>query len=311
MTVKRNAMDLNQFEMSNNSHFSGTTPAGDNGDSINPLLPVPPFCSDDVDTWFRMLEEQFETTQITSDHEKYQILIANLDRSHERLINDEFDAAPATERYAYLKMELIKRLGESDVKRHRQIIENQQMGDRKPSQFYHDLKRLASNLLADNVVLAVWESQLPPRIRNILESVQNSDPESRLHIADSIYEATLESEQMAAANAGQLPMITLPLDQNRGISDIISTFFALTAQQEARFSTYVNDLRKLITKQRSNERRRARVKSGSRTQFYRRLRPRNPPQQDGLCYYHTQFRERARKCSFPCSWNSGSRSSRL
>ncbi|XP_050493555.1 uncharacterized protein LOC126874992 [Bombus huntii] len=296
--------------MTNNAHSARTTAGGDNADSINALLRVPPFWSDDVDLWFKMLEVQFETARITSDQEKYQAVIANLDKSHARLIRDVFDAAPATGRYAYVKKEFIKRLGESDAKRLRQVIENERMGDRKPSQFYRDLRSLATNSLTDDVVLIVWEGRLPPRIRSILASVQNNDPESRIQIADNIYEATPESGQIAAASAGRLPTITLPPGQNSGIGDAMAALVNLITERLARIDAHMSEIRALVAEQRSNEHRRARAQSRSRTQFRRRSRPRDPPRQDGLCYYHAQFRESARKCTLPCSWNSGNGTSR-
>ncbi|XP_033360780.1 uncharacterized protein LOC117239387, partial [Bombus vosnesenskii] len=246
-------MNLNQFEMTNNAHSARTTAGGDNADLINALLRVPPFWSDDVDLWSKMLEVQFETAPITSDQEKYQVVIANLDKSHARLIRDVFDAAPATERYEYVKKELIKRLGESYAKRLRQGIENEQMGDRKPSQFYRDLKSLATNSLADDVIFTVWEGRLPQRIRSILASVQNNDPDSRVQIADNIYEATLESGQIAAASAGRLPAITLPPGQNSGIGDAMAAFANLVTERVARMDAHMSEMRALVAEQRSNE----------------------------------------------------------
>ena len=87
-----------------------------------------------------MLEVQFATARIRSDQEKFQTAVAHLDKSHARLIRDVLNAPPATGRYEFVKKELIKRVGESDAKSLRHVIEKEQMGDRKPSQFYRDLR---------------------------------------------------------------------------------------------------------------------------------------------------------------------------
>lgn len=46
--------------------------------------------------------------------------------------------------YEYLKKELIKRLADSDSTRMRKLLESEHMGDRTPSQFYRDLKKLVT-----------------------------------------------------------------------------------------------------------------------------------------------------------------------
>lgn len=272
-------------------------------DSIIAHLRVPSFWPEEVDLWFKLPEVQFDTARITSDQEKYQAVIANLDRAHARLIRDVFDASPATGRYEHVKKELIKRLGESDAKRLRQVLENEQMGDRKPSQFYRDLRNLATNSLADDVILTVWEGRLPSRVRSILAFVQNRDPETRTQIADSIYEASPEQGQIAVASAVRHPTITHPPGQNSGINDAVAA--ALNA-----IYTQINEIRAQIAELRINEHRRSRSQTRSGTQFRPRSRPRDQPRQNGLCYYHAQFRENARKCTSPCSWNSGNGTSR-
>ncbi|XP_024224792.1 uncharacterized protein LOC112213177 [Bombus impatiens] len=238
--------------MYNNAHSERTTAAGDNVVSINVPFRMPPIWPDKVDLWFRILEVQFENFGITGDQEKFQAVIMNLDESHLSLIRDVFDVSPATGRYAHVKMELMNRLGELDARR--RILENEQMGDRKPSQFYHDLKSLAVNLLADDVILTMWEGRLPPPVRNILASVQNSDPESRTEIADKIYEAILESRQIAAPSAGRLPAITLPPDQNSGVGDATAAFNSIT-ELLARFETDMREMLAQVAEQRSNEHR--------------------------------------------------------
>ena len=209
--------------MTNTADSEHATVGGGNVDSINALLRVPPFWPDDVELWFTMLEVQFATARITSDQERFQTAVAHLDKSHVRLIRDVVTAPPATGCYEFVKKELIKILGESDAKSLRHVIEKEQMGDRKPSQFYRDLRNLATNALADDFILTVWEDRLQPRVRSILASVQSKDPGTRIQIADSIFETTLETGQIVAASAARLPAATHPTGQNSGIGDPVAT----------------------------------------------------------------------------------------
>lgn len=190
-------------------------------------------------------------------------------------------------------------------------IEREQIGDRKPSQFYQDLRSLvATNSLADDVILTVWEGRLPSRVRSILASVQSKDPETHIQIADSIYEVTPEPGQIVAASAVRLPTITHPSGQNSGIGDAVAAALNTINERLARMDAQISEVRAQVAELRINEHRRTRSQSRSRTQFRRRSRPRYPPRQDELCYYHAQFRESARKCTLPCSWNSGNGTSR-
>ncbi|XP_033316640.1 uncharacterized protein LOC117214559 [Bombus bifarius] len=229
--------------MTNTANSKRTTIGGDNVDSINALLRVPPFWPDDVDLWFTMLEMQFEATRIRGDQEKYQAVIAHLDKSYARLIRDVFDASPSIGRYEYVKKELIKRLGELDAKRLRQVIKKEQIEDRKPSQFYRDLRSLATNSLADDVILTVWEGRLPSRVQSILASVQSKDPETRIQIADSIYEATPEPGQIVAASAVRLPTITHPPGQNSGIGDAVAAALNTINERLARMDAQISEVR--------------------------------------------------------------------
>jgi hypothetical protein len=182
--------------MTDSAKAARTTIGGDNIDSVNALLRIPSFWPDDVELWFTMLEMQFVAAQITCDYVKYRTAVANLAKQHVRLIRDVLNAPPETERYQFFKKELIKRLGESGAKRLRQALEKEQMGDRSPSQFYRDLRNLATNSIADDVILTVWEGRLPLRVRSVLASEQSRDPETRIQLADSIFEATAEPGQV-------------------------------------------------------------------------------------------------------------------
>jgi hypothetical protein len=178
--------------MTDSAKAARTTIGGDNADSLSALLRTPPFWPDDVELWFTILEVQFRTAKITCDHVKFHTAVANLDKQHVRLIKDILNTPPETDCYQILKKELIKRLGESDAKRLRRALQNKPMGDRSPSQFYRDLKNLATSAIADDVILTLWEGRLSLRVRSALASVQTRDPEIRIQLADSIFEAIAE-----------------------------------------------------------------------------------------------------------------------
>ena len=104
-------------------------------------------------------------------------------------IEDAVTNLPATGQYEKLKSELIRVLTESDSAKVERLVEREEMGDRKPSQFYNDLKKLASPLASDEFILNLWRNRLPDRIREVLVAVDNTSIEKLTRTADRIDEA--------------------------------------------------------------------------------------------------------------------------
>ena len=58
--------------------------------------------------------------------------------------------------YALLKAEMLKRFGESQLARTRRLLEGEQIGDRRPTQFLRHLRGLAGTAIPDNILRAMW-----------------------------------------------------------------------------------------------------------------------------------------------------------
>ena len=59
----------------------------------------------------------------------------------------------AKNQYEFLKAEMLKRFNDSNSTRIWKLLESQEMGDRKQSQFYRDLKTLAGGTTKDKFLL--------------------------------------------------------------------------------------------------------------------------------------------------------------
>jgi hypothetical protein len=71
------------------------------------------------------------------------------------------------------------------------------MGDRKPSQFYHDLKILASPFASEQFILILWRNRLPDRLREILSVVDDTNVKKLTRAANRIQEAFSQNRQRA------------------------------------------------------------------------------------------------------------------
>lgn len=261
--------------------------------SMSPLLPT------NTAAWFALLERQFEAARITEDNIKYVTLAKCLNDQQLQDVEDLMTNPPETGRYEKLKHALIRILSDTDATRIKKLVESEEMGDRKPSQFYQHLKKLSSPSTPDDFTLTLWRNRLPARIRRILAAVDDSDTERLLRQADLIAEEFKEDYQ----RTGRITAVGDPPAQNAGTYEPMSAAINVLSERMSQLQAQIDALS--ITNHR-----RPRPRSRSRSRYHRRSRSRDPPRQDGLCFYHATFGESARRCRFPCTWKSGNETSR-
>ena len=237
-------------------------------------------------------EKYFGVAGISDDDEQALALMGFLDPPYLAKIEYTVTNLPATRQYEKLKSELIRVLTESDSAKVERLVEREEMGDRKPSQFYNDLKKLASPLASDEFILNLWRNRLPDRIREVLAAVDDASIEKLTRTADRIDEAYDRIGQRAH-RVGTIAEPPAPHADKNG---------ALAVE--------VSRLREEIKALKIGGYRRPRRRSNSLTRPRRRSRSRDNPRQDGICFYHARFGDRATKCTIPCKWKSGNDPSR-
>lgn len=108
---------------------------------------VPPFWPHDPQLWFTLLEGQFLVSGIFNDDTKYGYVIGSLEARYAAAVKDLIISPPVTEKHNSLKKELITGLPTSQQHKTRQLLEREEIGDRKPSQFLRRLRYLGVTLL--------------------------------------------------------------------------------------------------------------------------------------------------------------------
>ena len=265
---------------------SRPTPAGAS-------LRVPPFMPTKAGLWFSILEMYFGVAGISHEGEKAVALMGFLDPQYLAKIEDAVTNLPPTGQYEKLKSELIRILTESDSAKVERLVEREEMGDRKPSQFYNDLKKLASPLASDEFILNLWRNRLPDRIREVLAAVDDTSIEKLTRTADRIDEA-YDRHGHRAHRVG-------------AVAEPLASYGDKTDAMAAALTSRVLDGMKAM---RIDGHRRPRRRSNSLTRPRRRSRSRDNSRQDGMCFYHARFGDRARKYNAPCKWKSGNDTSR-
>jgi hypothetical protein len=243
---------------------------------------VPVFWPEKPAIWFAQMESQFSISNITTDATKFNYIVAQLESQYAAEVEDIIVSPPATDKYKKLKDELIKRLSVSRQKKVKQLLSQEELGDRKPSQFLRHLRNLAGPNIPDEFLLSIWTSRLPNNVQFIIASKPNDSLEELADLADRVYDVA--SPQVAATSTSEPQMATLM----RQVSELTREMKALKTQ--------LNSGRSPRSKTRSSSQPRNRSSSQRSQSSYRKY-----PE----CWYHAKFGERASKCVKPCDYQAG------
>lgn len=243
------------------------------------MITIPPFNKNDPTLWFIQLEGQFELYEISEDKKKFAIVQGNLPTATACEVRDILERPPETNKYVFLKQELIKRLSRSQEEKTRQLLEAEELGDRKPSQFLRYLKSLASQSIGEDFLRTIWLDRLPKEARSILATLRSATLEQVAETADEVVQ-TLRSgkrERHIAAVAAPPPTM------QEQMAELTAAVASLSRRlEEKEKDGYYRDRR------RDTSRSRARSKSRSRNTKY--------------CWFHNRFGEKARRCTSPCEF---------
>ncbi|XP_025836050.1 uncharacterized protein LOC108733229 [Agrilus planipennis] len=158
---------------------------------------LPPFVPSDPELWFCMVDRSFEAYGITSESTKFGYVLSNLDPHYAAEVRDIIVNPPATDPYATIRAALIRRLGISQETRMKQLLEPEDLGDKKPTQF---LRHLAKTTMSDDLLRTIWSSRLPFNIQAIIATMRHKNLDETAEVADYIMEAT-QTQSMIAATA--------------------------------------------------------------------------------------------------------------
>jgi DNA primase len=158
--------------------------------SVNRVaVKLPPFWAERPSLWFSQVDSQFAISGITSEETKFNYVVAQLDTRYAAEVEDIITTPPPTERYKHLRTKLVERLSISEEQRVRQLINEEELGDRKPSQFLRHLRSLAgTTTLQDNILRQLWLRRLPSHAQAILTAQSELPLEKVAELADKIVE---------------------------------------------------------------------------------------------------------------------------
>ena len=170
-------------------------------------LKLPPYWPNDPQIWFAQVEAQFATRGISAQRTRFDYVVANLTPDIAIEIRDLILRPPEENPYDVLKAQLIKRTAASEQRRLQQLLNTEELGDRKPTQLLHRLQQLAGDtpgLLDENFLKELFLQRLPSQVRMVLASIRDGTPiEDLAQLADKIIEVAAPPNLQLSAVTNQ------------------------------------------------------------------------------------------------------------
>lgn len=236
---------------------------------------LPTFLRDRPDIWFFMVESEFKSCNVKNDDTKFNSTIRALDADTLKQITDILNNPPATDKYQFLKKELLKRVSDSREKQVHKLLTELTLADKKPSQLLREMRDLAAGAVNNDVLHQLWLDRMPINVRPFLIISSKLDLDAVAEMADRLLDTPGKIPVMATAIVERVDSSSVPTSYlEKKVDDLQKMLY--TCMQEIR------DLKKADRRSRSRQPR-------SRT-----------PNPGDTCYYHKTFGVDAKKCHPSC-----------
>ncbi|XP_037915049.1 uncharacterized protein LOC119653961 [Hermetia illucens] len=246
-------------------------------DSIRDVK-LPPFWAPRPTLWFAQVEAQFASNRITTDNAKFNAVISCLDFAILEQIADVVEKPPLVNKYDELKRQLIQRFTDTPETSLTKVLTELELGDKRPSQFYREIKSMAGDQLPEDAVRALWLRRLPSRVRAILTVSTDTKMSVLSEMADRIMDEFSATSSVSSVS--------------RNVE-----FTQIPKEEPAKKNVLDEILERLKKLEMGARRERSRSNNRQRS----RSRSRQYGNSD-WCYYHRTFGNKANKCREPCSF---------
>lgn len=263
---------------------------------LNPIhVRLPPFWPNNLNTWFIQVESNFSISRISQDISKYNYLIAALPQDVAESLSDFLEKPPTENLYNKLKEVIISRHSLSIEKRIRRLVSDEEIGDKKPSEFYRRMKTLAgtSGTVGEELVKKLWLGRLPNVVKIALIPQVDDDLDQYLDTADKVWEAMQSSGNISTMDNYPYQNIR---NNGQGHND----------DRFNRLENEISELKNMISRMGSSNNRnsRSRDRGNNFSRNRSNSRGRKFDVNGSLCWYHFKFADKAQKCSATCKWKS-------
>lgn len=253
---------------------NGTVPQN----AINRVqVKVPPFWKQNPSLWFKQLEAQFANSQIVNDLTKFNTIVGIIESDILSSVSDIVLNPPANNLYDTIKKRLIQQFSDSDNKKLKNLLNNFNTGDMKPTDLLRKMRELSCGKVGDDLLKTLWLQKLPTTIQAVL-STRTENLDQLMILADAMFDVT-EQTSIQAIN----PVSNINFD------DLVNVVYELEDK--------IDSLSKANRKSRRSSHTTSRNRSSTQASAF------SSNKQD-LCYFHKKFGKQARNCKKPCSFKN-------
>lgn len=236
---------------------------------------APEFWESDPELWFGQVESQFIIAGITVDETKFHSVIAALNAKILSCARDLVRSPPVKDKYETIKERILSTFSQSDTSKLKCLLQDCQLGDKRPSQLLLEMRNLAADRVSDDVLKSLWSQRLPLNLQQIL-SASSEKLDGLANIADKVTEVSgcaISINEMSNTAQNSLDLKSLKDE----IVSLRAEIGRISRSQTRTFNRFRS----------SSSRRRSRSKS----------------QNSSFCWYHAKFGKKARKCVEPCTYS--------
>lgn len=258
-----------------------------NANSSYPRLPIPPLTENAVEAYFMSLEFWFAASGVTNDLRKFNTVMAQVPPTKLLELTAILNEAPAVGKYEYIKLQLIQHFTDSQTRRLQRVLSEMPLGDKRPSQLYHDMARVAGTALGETALRDLWAARLPPYTQTAVVAERGT-------IAEVLQTADRVNESLGLRN-NQVAGVEPRAPQTTELAELVQ-------QINETFRRFTNEFaRERWSRSRSRDQSHTRSPS-------RNSRSNTPDTFNGVCWYHHTHGRHATKCRSPCSWKQSTSS---
>ncbi|XP_014774470.1 uncharacterized protein LOC106872118 [Octopus bimaculoides] len=239
---------------------------------------LPQFTGDAI-LWFAQLEAHFDAYGISPTNQ-LKFLYCSLSTTLATSARDLITSPNPDTTYAPIKAEILRRTTKFAESRFNELMADEELGDRTPSEFLRHLRVLSGESTDALLLRKIFFSRLPAHVRTILATALDANTIDQVAtMADKILEFSAQPAYGACVSS-----------EASSIASHKSSTFDVLADKIDKLTRRVNDLCRTKCSS-SCSRDRSRRNSPSKTQ-------------PGMCYYHAKFADKAHKCIQPCSYKA-------
>ncbi len=261
------------------------------GTSAYPRIPIPIMTENGIDAYFMSLDYWFLASGVTNDARKFNTVMAQVPPAKLMELKPIIEAAPNELKYEYIKVKLVEHFADSQRQRLNRLLSELPLGDKRPSQLYHEMVRTAGNTMNEPVIRDLWASRLPSYAQAAVVA-SSGTAEQVTKIADAIVES------MNLKTIREVNFSNTCVAESSGSSTKSDKYDKLVSE-----IALLNEKFEKVLSERGRTQNRRELNQPNVTYRQRSSTPANfNPQRnyDSDCWYHATHGDRARYCRSPC-----------